>query len=115
MKTIPVELVAPLFNPATFSVRGAIDELLMRLRDEYPLAKANVPGYAPHWIVTRYRDIQAISRQNDLFHNADRSATLAPVAGEALVKEFTGGDYNLFRGHLWWHLSLFGRVRLMLL
>ena len=97
MKTIPVELVAPLFDPATFAVRGEIDALLMRLRNEYPLAKANVPGYDPHWIVTRYRDIQTISRQNDLFHNADRSATLAPVAGEALVREFTGGDYNLFR------------------
>lgn len=97
MDPIPSALVAPLFDPATFAVRGAVDELLRTLRDEYPLARAEVPGYDPHWIVTRHADIQAVSRQNDLFHNADRSATLIPCAGEALVRDFTGGDYNLFR------------------
>jgi cytochrome P450 len=97
MGQIPPELVAPLFNPATFAIRGAVDELLTRLRCEYPLAQAEVPGYDKHWIVTRHSDIQSISRQNDLFHNADRSATLAPVAGEELVNRVTDGDYNLFR------------------
>ena len=72
MKTIPTELVAPIFNPATFAVRGAVDNILKKLRTDYPLAQAQVPGYDPHWIVTRHADIQAVSRQNDLFHNADR-------------------------------------------
>lgn len=97
MQTIPTELVAPIFNPATFAIRGAVDELFNNLRREYPLAQAEVPGYDPHWIVTRHADIQTVSRQNDLFHNADRSATLIPQAGEELVKAFTNGDYNLFR------------------
>ena len=97
MQTIPVPLVAPLFNPATFAIPGAVDELLKRLRNDYPLSQADVPGYDKHWIVTRHADIQFISRQNDLFHNADRSATLAPLAGEELVRQFTDGDYNLFR------------------
>jgi cytochrome P450 len=97
MERIPVELVAPLFNPATFAIRGAVDELLLRLRADYPLSQAEVPGYDRHWIVTRYADIQFVSRQNDLFHNADRSATLTPIAGEELVQQFTNGDYNLFR------------------
>ena len=97
MNAIPNELVAPLYNPATFATRGAVDELLTRLRNDFPFAKAVVPGYDPHWIVTRHADIQSISRQNDLFHNADRSATLIPQAGEELVRDFTDGDYNLFR------------------
>ena len=101
MKTIPAELptelIAPLYNPATFAIPGAVDELLLKVRNEYPLAKAVVPGYDPHWIVSRHADIQSVSKQNDLFHNADRSATLIPQAGEELVKDFTGGDYNLFR------------------
>ncbi|MGE0482973.1 MAG: cytochrome P450 [Gammaproteobacteria bacterium] len=97
MTTIPTDLIAPLFDPATFARRGAIDELLRTVRREFPLARAEVPGYDPHWIVSRYADIQAVSRQNDLFHNADRSATLIPQLGEQLVQEFTGGDYNLFR------------------
>jgi cytochrome P450 len=74
-----------------------VDELLTRLRSDYPLSRVEVPGYDAHWIVTRHADIQFISRQNDLFHNADRSSTLTPLIGEELVKQFTGGDYNLFR------------------
>ena len=94
---IPTELIAPLFNPATFAERGKVDELMAAVRRDYPLARAEVPGYDPHWIVSRHADIQEVSRQNDLFHNADRSATVIPQMGEALVREFTGGDYNLFR------------------
>lgn len=97
MTTIPTALIAPLFNPATFGVRGAADSLLTELRRDYPLAQAEVPGYDPHWIVCRHADIQEVSRQNELFHNADRSATVIPQAGESLVQAFTGGDFNLFR------------------
>lgn len=97
MKTIPTALIAPLFNPATFAARGLVDALLSEVRRDYPLARAEVPGYDPHWIVSRHADIQEVSKQNELFHNADRSATVIPQMGEALVQEFTGGDYNLFR------------------
>lgn len=97
MPLIPTALIAPLFNPATFAERGAVDALLREVRRDYPLAQAEVPGYDPHWIVSRHADIQEVSRQNELFHNADRSATVIPRAGEALVSEFTDGDYNLFR------------------
>lgn len=97
MNIIPSDFIAPLFNPATFAERGKVDELLAAVRRDYPLARAEVPGYDPHWIVCRHADIQEVSRQNELFHNADRSATVIPQMGEALVREFTGGDYNLFR------------------
>jgi cytochrome P450 len=94
--TIPTELIAPLFNPATFGVRGAVDTLLTRVRSEYPLSIAEVPGFEPHWIVTRHADVVEISRRNDVFANAVRSATLITTAGEDLVKQYTGGDPNLF-------------------
>lgn len=97
MAIIPTELIAPLFNPATFAERGAVDAMMCQVRAEYPLARAEVPGYDPYWIVARHADVQSVSRDNDLFHSADRSATVIPQMGEAMVQEFTGGDYNLFR------------------
>ncbi|MEQ9146500.1 MAG: cytochrome P450 [Parvibaculaceae bacterium] len=97
MTLVPTELAAQIYNPATFAVPGAVDEIFSKLRADFPLAQAEVPGYDRHWLVTRHADIIAVSRQNDLFHNADRSATLTPMAGEELVRSFTGGDYNLFR------------------
>ena len=97
MKTVPTALIAPLFNPTTFAESGKADGLLAEVRRDYPLARAEVPGYDPHWIVSRHADIQEVSRQNDLFHNADRSATVIPQMGETLVQQFTSGDFNLFR------------------
>ena len=94
---IPVEMIAPAFNPATFADRGPIHDLFTRLRQDYPLAIAEVPGYDPHWIVTKFDDVREITRQDDLFHGGDRSKTLISQAGEAMVMEFTGGQHNIFR------------------
>lgn len=78
---IPVELIAPAFNPATFGVRSAAHDLFTRLRRDYPLSIAEVPGYDPHWIVTKYNDIREITRQDEIFHGGDRSKTLISQAG----------------------------------
>ena len=94
---IPTELIAPAFNPATFGVTGAAHEVFTRLRRDYPLSIAEVPGYDPHWIVTKYADLREITRQDEIFHGGDRSKTLISQAGEALVREFTGGQSNIFR------------------
>lgn len=94
---IPTELVAPVFNPATFGQRGAAHEIFTRLRRDYPLSIAEVPGYDPHWIVTKYADLREISRRDDIFHGGERSKTLISQAGEALVKKYTGGQSNIWR------------------
>lgn len=94
---IPVELVAPVFNPATFGQRGTVHEIFTRLRRDYPLSIAEVPGYDPHWIVTKYADLREITRRDDIFHGGERSKTLISQAGEALVKKYTGGQSNIWR------------------
>jgi cytochrome P450 len=94
---IPAELVAPAFNPVTFGTRGAVHEVFTRLRRDYPLAVAEVPGFDPHWIVCKYNDIREITRQDEIFHGGDRSKTLISQAGEQLVKQYTGGQSNIFR------------------
>ena len=97
--TIPVDLIAPAFNPATFGIgkREVIDGIFARLRKDYPLAIAEVPGYDPHWIVTKYDDIREISRQDHLFHSADRSKTLASQLAEQLMRSYTGGLPTIFK------------------
>lgn len=94
--TIPTELAAPLFNPATFAELGAAERILDQIRAHYPLAVVEVPGYDPHWIVSRHADVLEVSQRNDVFANATRSATLTPILGEELVKQFTNGDPNIF-------------------
>lgn len=94
---IPTALVAPVFNPATFADRHKVHAIFTQLRRDYPLSIAEVPGFEPHWMVTRYADLREITRQDNLFHGGDRSKTLISIAGEALVKQYTGGQSNIFR------------------
>lgn len=94
---IPTELIAPIFNPATYTQPELVDELFKRLRRDYPLAVAEVPGYDPHWIVTRNADIREVTRQDDIFHNGERSKMLVSQAGEQLIKEYTGGQPNILK------------------
>lgn len=94
---IPPELVAPIFNPASFAQRENVDALLTQLRRDYPLNQVEVPGYDPHWMITKMADLREIARQDDVFHSGDRSKTLISQAGEALVREYTGGQANVFR------------------
>jgi len=94
---IPLELAAPIFDPATFSNPDRVDEIFTRLRKDYPLAVAEVPGFDPHWIVTKNEDIREICRLSDVFHNGDRSKMLVSKAAEGLIREYTGGDYNILK------------------
>lgn len=96
---IPAELIAPAFNPATFGIgnRDEIHRIFTRLRKEIPLGVAEVPGYDPHWIVSKYEDIREITRQDDIFHSADRSKTLASQLAEQLMRSYTGGLPTIFK------------------
>ena len=55
---IPAELVAPIFNPASYARREEVEALFTRLRRDYPLNQVEVPGYDPHWIVTKMADLR---------------------------------------------------------
>ncbi|SFK24013.1 cytochrome P450 [Celeribacter neptunius] len=98
-QTIPTELVAPLFNPLTFGEgkRDKAHEILRKIRADYPLAKAEVPGFDPMWIVSRYKDVREVLRNDDVFRSAIESKTLVPQSGKQLVAEFTGGEKNILK------------------
>lgn len=67
------------------------------LRKNAPLDVAEVEGFDPFWVVTRHADILNVERQNDLFHNEDRSATLTTIEADRRVREMMGGSPNLLR------------------
>lgn len=94
---IPTELIAPVFDPAGYTDPDKVDKIFTKLRKEYPLAIAEVPGFDPHWVVTKYDDVREITRQSEAFHNGDRSKMLVSKASENLIREYTGGDYNILK------------------
>src|SRR3954471_4074835 len=92
---IPADIAATLVNPAAYADHRIHDSYRW-LRANNPLGIARPEKFDPFWVVTRHAHIQAVSRQNELFHNADRPTTLTNQAVEERVRKITGGP-NLVR------------------
>ena len=93
---IPKDVAGQLVEPAAYA-DGRIHKAYAWLRKNEPLGVAEVEGVDPFWVVTRHEDILEISRQNDLFHNGDRSPTLIGQEGDRKVREMMGGSPHLLR------------------
>jgi cytochrome P450 len=92
---IPADIAATLVNPAAYADHRIHDSYRW-LRANNPLGVARTENFDPFWVVTKHAHIQAISRQNELFHNADRPTIVASRAFEERVRKITGGP-NLVR------------------
>ena len=93
---IPQAVADVLVQPAAYA-DGRIQDAYSWLRANEPLGMAQIEGVDPFWVVTRHEDILEISRQNDLFHNGDRSPTLIGQEGDKKVREMMGGSPHLLR------------------
>jgi hypothetical protein len=92
---IPPDIAATLVNPAAYADQR-LHESYRWLRANNPLGVARTEKFDPFWVVTKHAHIQAISRQNELFHNADRATVLTARAGIERIRKITGGP-NLVR------------------
>jgi cytochrome P450 len=93
---IPKAVADVLGLPAAYA-DGRIHETYRWLRANEPLGVADIDGVDPFWVVTRHADILEISRQNDLFHNGDRSPTMVSQDADKRVREMMGGSPHLLR------------------
>ncbi|UFX45152.1 cytochrome P450 [Bradyrhizobium sp. 41S5] len=92
---IPANIAETLVDPVAYA-NDRIHDSYRWLRANNPLGIARPERFDPFWVVTKHAHIQAISRQNELFHNADRPTTLTTQALEERVRKITGGP-NLVR------------------
>jgi cytochrome P450 len=92
---IPADVTATLTDPRAYA-DDRIHDAYRWLRANNPLGIARPEGYDPFWVVTRHADILNVSRQNDLFHNADRPTTLTTKQLEERARKLTGKP-NLVR------------------
>ena len=92
---IPSDIAATLVNPAAYADHRIHDSYRW-LRANNPLGLARPDKFDPFWVVTKHAHIQAVSRQNELFHNADRPTVLVQRAVEERTRSITGTP-NLVR------------------
>ncbi|WP_293898333.1 cytochrome P450 [Phenylobacterium sp.] len=93
---IPQAHADNLATPAAYA-DGRIHDTYRWLRANEPLGIAKIAGIDPFWVATKHADILEISRQNDLFHNGDRSPTLTSQAVDQHVRAMMGGSPHLLR------------------
>jgi len=94
---IPQDVANTIVDPKAYADGRRIDEAFTWLRREAPLAQAQPTGFDPFWVITRHADIQTVERQNEIFHNGDRSTTLTTIEGDQRVRAMTGGSPHLVR------------------
>jgi cytochrome P450 len=61
------------------------------LRENQPVAMAEVEGYDPTWLISRHADIQAVLRDANTFHSADINPMFHPIAGDEFTKRINNG------------------------
>ncbi|MUL80740.1 MULTISPECIES: cytochrome P450 [unclassified Mycolicibacterium] len=59
-------------NPSAYADEATFRTALSHLRANAPVSWVEVPGYKPFWAITKYADIMAIERANDVFTNSPR-------------------------------------------
>lgn len=94
---IPMEVATAIVDPRSYANGKTVDDAFAWLRANAPFEQAKLEGYDPFWVVTRHADILAIERQNDLFHNGDRSAVLTTIEADRQVRAMMGGSPHLVR------------------
>jgi cytochrome P450 len=65
-------------DPQAYSDESRLHSAFAHLRAKEPVAWVAEPGFNPFWAITKYDDIMAIERANDVFTNSPR-----PVLGTA--------------------------------
>ena len=94
---IPQDIADTIIDPQAYADGERIDQAFFWLRKNAPLAKAQPAGFDPFWVVTRHADILAVERQNELFHNGDRSTVLTTIEADKAVRGMMGGSPHLVR------------------
>src|SRR3990167_3415386 len=95
--TIPADIARDVVDPKAYADWDRSHAAFSWLRKNAPLDVAEVEGFDPFWVVSRHADILNVERQNDLFHNEDRSATLTTIESDQKVRAMMGGSPNLLR------------------
>jgi hypothetical protein len=79
MPTASQEIISTVVDPKAHADPKRLHAAFAWLRQNDPLALAELPGFDPFRLVTKHADILEVSRDNTLFPYGDFPSTLAPV------------------------------------
>src|SRR5476649_1119448 len=84
VQRLPDELARAVADPKAYADLDALHEQLKIVRRDYPFARSQLPDYAPFWVASKFDDIQAIARQNDVFLSGMGALTTLEMASKEI-------------------------------
>ncbi len=66
---LPERLARVVADPRSYANWDALHEDLKIIRREHPFARAQIDGYNPFWVASRFDDIRAIALNNEVFRS----------------------------------------------
>lgn len=92
---IPSDIAKIVISPKSYTDDSVIYPAFKWLRENMPLAVAEVDGYDPIWIVTRHADIRKIEVDAKTFHNGDFNPILNDRANDDFTKSINNGSIRV--------------------
>lgn len=91
-QTVPDEIARAVVLPESYAdLDGVVHPACKWLRENMPIAVAEVDTYDPVWLISKHADIQKVLTDGDLFHNADINILLYPSAGDEGLRALNNG------------------------
>lgn len=95
---VPDELARAIMLPTSYGdLEGTVFPACDWLRANIPVARAEIDGYDPVWLVARHADIKELLRDAETFHNADANIMLQPTAGDEYLRGMLDGTTKVLR------------------
>ncbi|MEQ8268622.1 MAG: cytochrome P450 [Parvibaculum sp.] len=64
---LPDDLAHIVADPQSYADWDNLHEALKTVRKAHPFARAEIEGYNPFWVASKFEDIQTVARKNDVF------------------------------------------------
>lgn len=91
--TVPDEIARAIILPESYAdLEGTVIPAGQWLRENLPIGRAKVSGYDPVWLLSKYDDIQRVSKDNVLYHNGDFNPLFNNQADDAFARKLNGGS-----------------------
>ena len=89
----PNDVAEAVVLPASYAdLDGVVYPACKWLRENEPVALAEVDGYDPVWLISKHADVRAVLRDAETFHSADCNIMLQPKAGDDFLRGMLGGN-----------------------
>ena len=90
---LPERLARVVVDPRSYADWDRLHDDLTVIRQEHPFARAQIDGYNPFWVASKFDDIRAVALNNDVF----KSGMGGILSNEEVAFERRAGIGGLFR------------------